>query len=26
LGSKPEGAEPKDEFHEDEFGFDDVPF
>jgi len=26
LGSKPEGAEPKDEFHEDKFGFDDVPF
>jgi len=26
LGSKPEGAEPKDELHEDEFGFDDVPF
>jgi len=26
LGSKPEGAEPKDEFREDEFGFDDVPF
>lgn len=26
LGSKPENAEPKDEFHEDEFGFDDVPF